>query len=297
MSSVPQPATPASIPRPRTSDRLIRRLVPSTAVLSRNRLLMWPLDLLDAVLCRLLGDRLLPPNRLRVRVGVNNRILFNQLHHRGQPVNFWIDTIGGGYAGLDSDILDVGCGCGRFAAVLAGHPHWSSAYRGRYTGIDVDREMIDWNRAHFPPEQFHFICAADYSSVYNPDAPRDADPQDLRWPLDDETQDFAYSVSLFTHLLADDLERICRETYRVLRPGGLMQMTVFCREHVATGGRWTFRHQRGAAWVENERYPEAAVAYDEAYLTGLCTKLGFERAEVEDGQGGQSVLRAWKRAE
>ncbi len=127
---------------------------------------------------------------------------------------------------LDSDILDVGCGCGRFAATIAGHPHWGSTYSGRYTGIDVDREMIEWNRAHFAPEQFDFICATDHSSVYNPDAPRDVDPEDLRWPLDDATQDFAFSISLLTHLLADDVERICRETHRVLRPGAPMQMTV-----------------------------------------------------------------------
>ena len=64
-------------------DAIVRRLVPSVPALSRNRLLMAPLDLLDRVISLPFAEaRKLPPNRLRIRVGVGNRILFNQFQHR-----------------------------------------------------------------------------------------------------------------------------------------------------------------------------------------------------------------------
>jgi hypothetical protein len=58
--------------------RLIRRAVPSTAVISRQRFVAPLLDLSDQLVAGPFPEfRDLPPNRFRVRVGVRNRILFN----------------------------------------------------------------------------------------------------------------------------------------------------------------------------------------------------------------------------
>jgi predicted SAM-dependent methyltransferase len=112
-------------------------------------------------------------------------------------------------------------------------------------------------------------------------------------PLDNESQDFVFSTSLFTHLLEDELVNYVRETYRVLRPGGVMQMTVFCidmmREQGTLGGRFTFRHKAGNAYIESRRYPEAAVAFEREFLLGVASQIGFSSAEVI--AGGQDILR------
>jgi SAM-dependent methyltransferase len=122
-------------------DAIVRRLVPSVPVLSRNRLLMAPLDLLDRLLSLPFGGAgKLPPNRLRIRVGAGNRILFNQLQHRLVPVNFWLGVFASGLVRLDSRILDLGCGCGRYAATLRDFAWAGKKFTGRYTGIDIDRE-------------------------------------------------------------------------------------------------------------------------------------------------------------
>jgi hypothetical protein len=52
-------------------------------------------------------------------------------------------------------------------------------------------------------------------------------------------KDFIYSTSLYTHLLEDELGNYTRESFRVLRPNGVMYMTFFCMDSVELGNRWT----------------------------------------------------------
>src|SRR5712671_4618445 len=68
---------------------------------------------------------------------------------------------------------------------------------------------------------------------------------------------------------------VMRESYRILRTNGIMFLTFFCIEHVELGRRWTFRHRRGSGYIESTRYPEAAVAYHEAFVIDLAKKCGF----------------------
>jgi putative flippase GtrA len=60
-----------------------------------------------------------------------------------------------------------------------------------------------------------------------------------------------------------------------------MLFTFFCIEHLELGRRWTFRHRRGNAYIENLRYPEAAVAYHETFMTELVTNCGFREVTVK----------------
>jgi SAM-dependent methyltransferase len=120
-----------------------------------------------------------------------------------------------------------------------------------------------------------------FNSLYNPEGSR----QPYRLPVEDASTDVVTSQSLYTHLLADDVRRYTEEAARVLAPGGRMAMTVFCLEHIRSspefGGRWTFEHRVGDAFVESRRVPEAAVAYEEAYLVDLARQVGFGDVQVE----------------
>ncbi len=275
-------------------DSIIRRMVPSVPVLSRNRLLMGPLDLLDSVVFRLSGDaRRLPPNRMRLRVGAGNRLLFNRMLYRSLPINFWLNAFASGVVRLDSRILDVGSGCGRYAATLRDFGFFGAAFQGQYTGIDVDGEMVEWCRRNFPADRFTFKLSPARSTVYNPDGGTAAD-----YDLPEASRDFVFSVSLLTHLLAADFIHHVGEALRVLAPGATTMMTVFCMDHLAEGGlggRWTFKHRRGEAYVENPAYPEAAVAYTLEWIRDTCVGAGLTDVEVIKG-GGQSLIRARKRS-
>jgi hypothetical protein len=65
-------------------------------------------------------------------------------------------------------------------------------------------------------------------------------------------------------------------------------------DRMELGRRWTFTHRRGNAYVESARYPEAAVAYHEAFMIELATNCGFREVTVGPSGGAQSELIARK---
>lgn len=272
--------------------------MPAVPRLSRVGWLMWPLDTIDRALCWPWQElRGLPPNRLRIRVGVGNRILFNGAHFVRFPVNFWLEALAAGVVRPDSNIVDLGSGCGRFAAVWRDFMYHGRGFTGVYTGVDIDEEMLAWCRGHFPPERFAWINAGMASSVYNPGGAKGP----VRLAIEDATQDFVLSNSLFTHLVEDDFAGYIREAARILKAGGAFQISVLVIEDVrererATGraGRWAFEHRLGRAWVESMEYPEAAVAYEWAFIEETCRGAGLgdvERMPMD----GHTVVR-WRKA-
>ena len=149
-------------------------------------------------------------------------------------------------------------------------------FEGLYTGIDIDAEMVRWCQHHFPAKRFQFICADHHSTVYNPGGRKN---ERYRVPLDDQSQDYVFSTSLFTHLLEEDLLNYTRESFRALKSGAVMEMTVFCLDSIGNhlGGRWTFNHRIGEARAKNPKMPEAAVAYTKDYLLSRCRQVGSAR--------------------
>lgn len=268
------------------ANRLFRRLVPAVPRLSRHRVLMAPLDTADWLLRRPYRElRALPPNRFRIRVGVGNRLLANAVHYQTFATNFWLDAFASGIARPDSDILDVGCGCGRFAHALREYRYHGRKFSGHYTGIDVDREMLAWCRRRFPAAHFSFIEVDAANTAYRPDGT--ARQERVRFAVEDQSQDLVLANSLFTHLLADAAVAYIREAFRALRPGGGLQISVLRIEDVrqarAPGmreSRWSFGHRLGEAYVEDLRVPEAAVAYEHAYVQGILRDAGFGPIET-----------------
>jgi SAM-dependent methyltransferase len=267
-------------------EALIRRVIPSTPILTQNALVASILDVVDRVLAWPYPEfRSLPPNRYRVRVGVGNRLFFNAANFLEYGGDTWIDIFAEGLADSESNVLDIGSGCGR-----AAHPlRISRIFRGRYTGIDVDAEMVSWCKRNFPPDRFEFIHADVFSEVYNPSGRREL--YDL--PLPEASQDLVMSQSLLTHLLEEELANYIRESFRVLKGGGHLAMSVFCLDHLSLsgelGGRWSFKHRLGRAHVESRSHPSAAVAYEQTFFEELCTRAGFAEVGLRP-RHGQSLL-------
>jgi len=98
----------------------------------------------------------IPPNHLRIRVGVANRIFANHALHLHGGKDFWIHAFHSGLCRLDSVIVDIGCGCGRYAQYLRDYRFLSEKFFGKYIGIDIDEEMLNWCRRNFDSERFSF---------------------------------------------------------------------------------------------------------------------------------------------
>jgi SAM-dependent methyltransferase len=205
----------------------------------------------------------------------------------------WLTFLSRKYCTSKSDVVELGCGCGRIARPLR-DPRWDPWFEGTYVGVDIDREMIEYCRSNFPEGRFQFILSPHRSATYSPGNLHNAQETPSEFFIaDEQSKDFIYSLSLYSHLLETEVIEYMRKSYRILRTNGIMFLTFFCIEHVELGGRWTFRHRRGNAYIESTRYPEAAVAYHEAFVIDLAKKCGFREVTVAPKKG-QSELVALK---
>ena len=121
-------------------------------------------------------------------------------------------AVGGGYefiGGIASDILvyagakdgqfffDFGCGSGRVAHALSK----KIDARG-LVGTDVIQSLLDYAKTK-TPSHYEFLCH-----------------RELSIPGEDNTVDFGYAFSVFTHLLQAKCYVYLKDFYRVLKPGG-----------------------------------------------------------------------------
>ena len=272
-------------------DRMFRKFVPSVAKASYNPLVKIAGNAIAATLARPFPElRELPPNHLRIRTGVGNRIVNDHVNFMQKSSRCWLTFLSRNYCTSTSDVVELGCGCGGVAWAL--REPW---FQGTYVGVDIDSEMIEYCRQSFPAERFEFIVSPHKSTTYCPHNldVMPATASDLVI-AEADSKNFVYSLSLYSHLLEPEVIDYLRETYRVLRADGIMYMTFFCIEHMELGGRWKFEHRRGNAYVENARYPEAAVAYHEAFMAELATNYGFREITIGPQGGAQSELLARK---
>lgn len=101
-------------------------------------------------------------------------------------------------------VLDFGCGCGRTI-------RWFLRDCGdvEFHGVDADTDAVDWCDTHLRPG--HFLAIA-------PDPPL---------PYAAEYFDVVYCISVFTHLNESMQDIWFTELRRVLKPGGVLLLTVY----------------------------------------------------------------------
>ena len=265
---------------------LLRKIIPSTVILSRNYISGKTLDLIDKLIPMPFPElRNLPPNRFRLRIGVENSLVFNHIKYRYRATNFWFYVFSSGFCNTKSNIIDLGSGCGRCAIHLRDYNFLqSSSFKGKYIGVDVDSEMIDWCKKNFPSENFTFLLVNKHSTIYNPKI--NDKTEKFKLPVKAESQDFVFAMSLFTHLLEKDLIEYFEESFRLMKKEAYLIGTVFCiddlRESNLLGkrNRWTFKHTLNNSFIESQKFPEAAVAYKRDYLIEKAKNIGFKEVKL-----------------
>jgi SAM-dependent methyltransferase len=240
-------------------------------------------DALDAVLRR--RDPLTPPRRYLDFVGDSD------FAATGEELLEHFRSLGG--LRSTDRVLDIGCGIGRMARVLA--PELQPP--GSYDGFDIVAEGIAWCRRHYRATlaPFRFEHADLSNAQYNPAGRGSA--ASYRFPYPDGSFDFAIATSVFTHLLTDAAENYIAQAARVLRPGGRLFATFFLlggEAVVGPGAAFEFAVVPGSgdAALADPAVPEAAVAFQEAWLRSRLAALGLRvREPVHYGswRGGGGV--------
>lgn len=183
-----------------------------------------------------------------------------------------------GKAGLKpaDKILDVGCGIGRMAVPLTRY-----VKEGSYEGIDIVSDGIDWCTKKITPKfpAFKFQQADVHSERYNPKGKYKA--SEYKFPFEDESFDFVFLTSVFTHMLPQDVDNYLSEISRVLKRDGKCLITYFLlnqesKEQIRQKrGLYSFQHALGDCKVEHDDLPEDAVAFEEDYVRNLHGKHGL----------------------
>ena len=214
----------------------------------------------------------LPPRRLQAMVGAGD--------YRGVGEGFRRIFIEAGGLEPHHDVLDVGSGSGRMAYALK---DWLS---GTYEGFDVVPEAVRWCDRAITSRRpnFHFQVADIRSERYNPRGV--SEPECFRFPFEDDSFDFAWATSVFTHLSPRAVDNYVGEIARVLRPGGRCLATYFLMNAEATrlmGGRGQFGFERNGQYVVDDRVPERAAAFEEEDVREIHERNGLPIESVHHG--------------
>ena len=171
-------------------------------------------------------------------------------------------------------VLDVGCGCGRMAVPLTKILHEPGYYRG----FDITRENVDWCKNNITPKYPHFLF--EHANILNKEYNPRGTLESKKYPFlyADNTFDFIFLTSVFTHLLPEDMEHYFSEISRTLKSGGRCFITFFLLNEesralmIEKPQILDFRFGTGIYRAIDQAVPEKAISYDEFYIRQLYAK-------------------------
>jgi len=232
-------------------------------------------------LVRWRSDALVPPAHLRVYY---YRIWSPKAFTRAGEVAKTELTIRG--LRPEHRVLDIGSGIGNLAISLVGYLH------GGYDGVEIHPEAVAWCQRAITPRHpsFRFHRADVASHAYNPRGRVLASA--YRFPFPDQSFDFIFLASVFTHMLPDGVEHYLHEISRLLVPDGVCVASYFLlNDETRTGvdqghSFMTFnvQHPSGLCRLHDATIPEAAVAIEETFVQRIHNEAGLRIRDLRRGR-------------
>ena len=197
----------------------------------------------------------LPLYSIRVRSnGVTKQFGGKNFYKFGNQLAEHLET----YASLNkkSKVLEIGCGCGRTAFALS-----RILENGNFVGVDIDKPSLHSCKQSsiFIRKNFRFEYMDVYNGEYNPTGKHHADT--YKFPFEDNEFDVIFLVSVFTHMLTDDVKNYISEISRMLKPGGVCMVTTFLLDRGSQTNGISFPYNEKEHYYYNQKMPEVAVGY------------------------------------
>ncbi len=166
----------------------------------------------------------------------------------------------------DSVVLDVGSGMGRLAIPLT-----TLLTRGQYEGFDIIKSGVRWCQHNISSTypQFTFTHVALINDLYRQEG---QSAGDFRFPYPDGYFDFVMVISVFTHMVPEEVDHYVREISRVLKNGGHLYATFFVLNEASRANmrkgqhEFDFKFDRGHYSLLDAKVKSANVAFEETYL-------------------------------
>lgn len=170
----------------------------------------------------------------------------------------------------ESKILDIGSGIGRLAIPLTE----VIKEKGSYQGFDVVEKGIKWCQKHISQSHPHFsFMHVDLANSLYKNAGLNA--TDFDFPYMEEQFDLSASISVYTHLLPNELKNYLKETRRVGRRSSKHLASFFLYEsksELTHNPEFQFKFPNEECFLMDEKVPHANVAYEKSYLFDLIEK-------------------------
>jgi SAM-dependent methyltransferase len=223
-------------------------------------------DPLDFIVRRIKGRSYLPPFSIRVRsAGISQDIGGNGFIEEGRLIAKLLRT----HALLtpDSKTLEIGCGCGRTAFALADFLN-----DGNFAGMDIEPVALESARSNrlLQGKRFSFELLDIRNDLYNPNGEYIATEYVLPYP--DQTFDVVFLLSVFTHMLTDEVRNYAMQISRVLKPGGRCFFSAFFLDREMER-QFPFSSQQHS--FADEAIPGIAVAYNSEFLSSTFAENGM----------------------
>jgi SAM-dependent methyltransferase len=226
------------------------------------------------------SDTLLPPAHLRFYYyGTLKPEAFHRACERAR-----IELITRGLR-PEHRVLDIGSGIGNLALSLSGY------LTGRYDGTEVHREAVVWCQRVITPRYPHFrFHHADLASAaYNPEGTASAGA--YRFPFPDQSFDFIFLSSVFTHMLPDAVEHYVNEISRLLATDGVCVASYFLLNDQSRAGvdggnsfmSFPVQHPSALCRLHDAAVPEAAVALEETFVEHIHRQARLSIRDVRRG--------------
>ncbi len=224
---------------------------------------------------RLLGqrDQFTPPKKIRAFIGIQDKKDFKIVGE--EFFKYFVEL---GRLKPYERVLDVGCGIGRMAVPLTRYLN----EKGSYEGFDIWAEGINWATKNITPKfpNFHFKFVNVQNKSYNPKGKLKA--TEFKFPYQNESFDFVFLTSVFTHMVPKDLENYLSEIARVMKTRGRCLITFFLLNEESTmlveakESTIDFKYKiaDGLRTIDDKQ-PENAVAYGENIIRILYEKYGL----------------------
>lgn len=186
-----------------------------------------------------------------------------------------------------STVLDIGCGLGRLAYPLS----QKLVPPGNYIGFDPMPEAIAWCEQHFQKFAWmRFVHAGLFNDLYNDHGPS---AQNFKFPVESSSREVIFAISVFTHLLPEEVINYLKEIKRTLAPGGHAFITLFLLSpDTVPNPAFPFKYQFGYYSVMSTKVWRANVAFQLRWLTEQVLASGLSIKVQQRGSWQGSPL-AW----